>query len=353
MKNLTHLLPLLAVVATNACAGQVQDDANSNRPSDTSAAHAAPPARPDRGDVTGTTQWFVVSDVTFGTHPNDWRKIGYDLDGRITSVDDSISSKGTCRREPSSAKTVLADGDGGIDNNLAARLFSTLRALKADVGDAMNDSIKKGGETLLLRLDGVTSDDNANVTGTVFVARHAEGAAPTFASGDRWSIVSSSLYEGVDLAHPRFVFPWGYMRGGTWVSGPLQAAKIPLGLYVEGRRFEIPFERAQLSFHVGDGSNGVLAGVTTPAALWTGIEPGLREYACPSKSYPVSLDIIHQEILQMVDLVLESDDLQDPSQPCDAISVGMGFNVRPVAAPEAIVAAAAPEPPVDCGPPRP
>ena len=353
MNHLTRFLPLLAVLATNACAVQSQDSSPTTNTNPTDGVHAAPPARPERGDATGVTRWFVVRSFDLGTTDAGWRSLGYDLDGKITSAADSQTSLGTCLRAHGSAAAVLTDGDEGIDNNFGGHLFGTMRSIKSDTLETINASIAHGGETLLLRLDGVDGDDDANVTGAVYTARHADGVPPTFAAGDHFSVVSSALWDGVDLAKPRYAFPWGYMRGGVWVSGPLERMDLTIGLNTDSAHLELPLDRVQLSFRVADGSAGVLAGVANTSRVWTGMKP-FFDVSCDSNPDTKKiLSVVADDVLALSDLVDGDDSLQDTSKPCDAMSVGMGFVAAPVAAPDAVVAPVPATAPVDCAPPKP
>ncbi len=80
-----------------------------------------PSERPggDDGDDVGEVV-FVLKDIVFNQLGGRWKRIGFDLDGLCTTMD---APRGECTpQEP------IVDGEGGIDNAFAGRLFVTINA---------------------------------------------------------------------------------------------------------------------------------------------------------------------------------------------------------------------------------
>src|SRR5205823_6686490 len=75
--------------------------ADPNAPAPSTVAHAEPPARPDVVSTGGTTRWFAMRKVYLGTvdpvtgqsSHDAWRGIGFDLDHRVTTADDSKNNR--------------------------------------------------------------------------------------------------------------------------------------------------------------------------------------------------------------------------------------------------------------------
>lgn len=75
------------------------------------------------------------------------------------------------------------------------------------------------------------------------------------------------------------------------------------------------------------GKDGVIGGVIEAAAFVKGIDGGLRGAGiCPGNA---TYDQVVQTITQSQDLVLSPPTFQDPTRECSALSVGIGFEVRP------------------------
>lgn len=306
-----------------------------------------PPPHPDT-IVEGETRWLVVKSVHLGlTHPITgnadpvaWKYYGFDLDRRVTTAEDSRHARNTCSRAPGASMKMLQDGVGGIDNNFGQHVMAVAKSVKSDVEDAANLEISSGGYTLLLRLDGVGKGDNALARGALYAAGpHLD--APTFRAEDRWPVWSSTLEDGATLEKPLRTFPGGYVRDGIWVSGEIGGRPDRFWLPVFGS-VEM---RASIVLMVDLASGkGLLAGAIPAEELVRFATPWAAKWdVCP---FGATLDQLMDALTQSVDLVIDGRDFQDPTRPCNAVSVGIGFDVVPVAPPVEVVPP--PPPPASC-----
>ncbi|MGZ6094107.1 MAG: hypothetical protein ACXWUG_18895 [Polyangiales bacterium] len=335
--------------ATDSASEVATDTADAAEPS------RVPPKRPV-ATGTGTTKWFAfdsfqlgLADRATGTESSGaWKEYGFDLDGRVTSAADSAKSTNSCTRDPMSASAVLTDGTGGIDNNFGSQVMPLIKAVRADAEDYTNQGIQNGSWTLLLRLDNVGPDDNASVPGTLYVGHSFLGTGtPKFDESDQWTVAAESLMDGVDLAKARVRFPDGYMSGGVWVSGDFGKSTVPVALVMFGIFTIFPLEHGTITVHVADGSMGTIAGGTATKDLLEAFDPVVRSFGlCPGTS---TYDFMQTTVKRSADLVSKAPALQDPTKPCDAISSGLGFTMKPTGVPSK-VGPVPPAPADTCGP---
>jgi hypothetical protein len=190
-----------------------------------------PPSRPTTHRDGGATRWFILRSVRLGEATRDlqrdacaWKSIGFDLDGRETSLETSKLSVGreddpgmSCHRRTGSYPAVLVDGVGGIDNNFGGRIIALFESLNDSFDDPesgppprtldeqVNDELAHGAETMLLRMDNVFDDDEASAPGALYATATLPSGSPGWM--DSWPVYADSLVDGVDLARARVVFP--------------------------------------------------------------------------------------------------------------------------------------------------
>jgi hypothetical protein len=298
---------------------------------------------------TGTTKWFVINAMKLGLTPRDstaksvnaWKDYGYDLDGRTTTADDSKNGTNTCTRVTGAPSGMLTDGNLGRDNNFGGHIMQTISQLQAGAEDSFNKSIADGGTTMLLRLDNVGAADNANVPGAIYVtAPMPTGTTPKFDGTDAYTVLTTSLADGTTIANAKVKFTHGYMAGGVWVSGvpsSSEVANLPLPTF---GWIETPVTSPIFSVNVADGTNGTIAGAIGVSDFQAALGPWARSFGiCPGSS---TYQQVIQTFTMSADLSLGHPQLQNVGATCDAISMGIGFTLKPIPAP---LAKAAPTPP--------
>ena len=313
---------------------------------------AVPPPRPTTVAADGTTRWFAVQRFQLGitrkgttiTDPNAWKDFGFDLDQRVTTLDDSKTSNNSCKRQAGSPTSILADGTAGIDNNFGGHFMQVVKSLKSDAEDATNLGVTNGTYTLLIRLDNVGPGDNARVPGALYVGRNL-GTTPTFTEKDVWPVTSDSLVDGATIAVSKFSFPNGYMSGGVWVNDDFGAASSDLPVPFFSGILTLPLQSSVVAFDTKGGSVGMIAGGVLTEAFKAAMTPGLKSFGlCPGNA---TYDQVVDTLTQSADLVGGAPRLQDTTKTCDAISIGIGFIPQPTGAPTS-VASPLPPPPDGC-----
>lgn len=289
---------------------------------DLSAPHL--PARPTI-DAHGPSKTFAADHVFLGTtlrsgvvSSKAWESFGVDLDGRVTGATESRESRGVCRRSSKSPGGIMTDGAGGVDNNVGSQLVPVLKSLKPDFEEETDGALRAGEWTWVLVLEDLGGDDDAKVPGRLYLGRKHPGV-PTFSAADRWPVLAE------------VVFPDGYTREGTWVSGRGSFA-LPL---VMRHSMRLELEGAFVTLRLADGV-GLIAGAVRAPALRAALTPTLRQYGvCPGYA---TYEQITTTVDEAADLVAGAPLLQDPAKACDALSLGFGFHATPTGAPTPLAA---------------
>jgi hypothetical protein len=296
-----------------------------------------PPPRP-AGDPTpsgkGKTLWFSFKRFHHGSEnhagakvDDAWREWGYDLDKVCTGEKESKENTGTCRRVDGAEQNMLVDGNSCIDNNFGARIVPILRTNNPNFEKDTNAAIGTGAETWILELEDL--DDGADdplVRGSLYRST-PESTAPKFDGSDVRSVSSESVTAG-DLSRPLTTFPNGYLSGNIWVSGDPDkfSVALPVGgyslpLYLVGAVMTLPLDTS----HQSGAGNGLLAGAIPPDYLEQAIKPiAFEAKFCPGT--PI-YDNLLRTVQQYPDLVADAPNLQDINVTCNAVSVGLGFDV--------------------------
>jgi hypothetical protein len=296
------------------------------------------PARPaiDAGAATANVRWFAFDSIRVGSANScAWAAFGLDLDHRQTGATSADAE--TCKRSPQAPAEVATDGPGGVDDSFGSHVLVGLRAFSSCLGDEAPDATY----TLLLRVDASSDVDAVGITGALFLGRDL-GHVPHRDAGDRWLVDPASLGARASLSEPVVRFPDGYVRDGIWVSGVASGqALLPLFPGHSGsacvperaREIDVPISSPRIVARL-DGSGGVLAGVVPVAGLSSALAPVLASFGlCPgSGTYNGLLDTL----TLWADVSAGAPDFQDPSSTCDAISLGVGFTMRPAGEPAGV-----------------
>jgi hypothetical protein len=313
-----------------------------------------PPPRPSAA-AKGTTRWFAVSEVKLGFTPRNsteknadaWKAYGWDLDHRTTTKEDSANSVNSCKRRDGSLTKFLQDGNGGRDNNFGQHVLWSIESFKPGSEEFVNDGLRSGRYTLILKIDNFTTEDNGSAPGMLYLGGDfAEGKAkPTFAATEKWPINPLSLSDGKTIAKPKVVFTRGYVSRGYWVSGDFGKDTVDLGPMLSGADISLPVESAVITVKL-DGTDGTIAGAVNTAKLQTGLAPVARRLGlCEGNT-------AYQEVVKTLslaaDLVAGAPNLQDTSRECDAISLGYGFTMKPTGEPTSLMVAATEPAPDTC-----
>ena len=344
--KLFKTLSLLAIAAgaTALTAAQGCSSSDSGSSGTTPAAAGKVPPAPPAGAAASDTpaRVFALNQLFLGETGRNaaplkdaWKDYGYNIDGLATTKD----SKDVCTRVAGADSAKQEDGNGGIDNAFGRTVLSFIVGLAPTPSKTINDSIQGGSFTILLEIKGLTDDPkqtNTGLGGRLLVGGNfGEGKKPTFTAADDWPFRQNPI---VDING-------AYINNGTFVNGT-GGATVELALFIGGVSLSLSINRAYITFdHTapGDITNGTISGVINTEALVTGIEKvagRISTQLCGGST----LDTIKQTIRQASDI--RSDGTNAAGVPCDAISIGLGFNgkqIGPIKTP-AVDTAPAPDP---------
>jgi hypothetical protein len=305
------------------------------------------------GHVTFAVGQWLFGDTDRDGQPdkaNGWKQFGFDLDGQISNGN-AESVAGLCMpRNGANPAIVHTDGCNGIDNSFGKLVLPILSGVSSTFPRTASEALSKGGQTLLLDLDKLgTGTDYFPLTARLYDGAPL-GKAPARDGSDVWPVRADLLTDPTDVGSSKLQTVTSYLVGNTWVGrfhGDLPVKTIwdflPLTLTVNDPLISMTLD-PQHQTVTGGTIAGVLATDTFVAeahyvgALW---DPTL----CSGPTLPSIL----AQITQASDIL--ADGTQDPTKPCNGISIGLGFTayrvqLGPVAPPEP---PPPPDPCVDAG----
>lgn len=273
-----------------------------------------------------------------------WRQYGRNVDGLVTTA----ASTDVCQLQPgASPSSVKPDGDAGIDNSFGANVVPLIGALAADPSLAMTQSIASGQFTLLLDFgDPFAPADQVGVATGVFSGGTLQ-SPPLWNGSDVWPVTHASTLNG-DKSQPKAKFSAGTIAGGVWTSEAAGTLTFELG--VAGFSLALEISKVQLSAKLDGsgatlaGSDGVVSGVVDTEKLILELKKVAGSFD-PSLCNGATFESIAQQIRAASDILLDGS--QNPSQTCNAISIGIGFEAS--AARIGAVDPPLPPPPNPCG----
>lgn len=217
-----------------ATADAVDEDA----PADDPCKKYGPPPPPEAGTVPadpgGQSSVFAVR--KFYIRPRGSTIMGYDLDGRCTGSQGSTTSESPCRPPGK----ILADGDGGVDNALAA--LTDKFAIMSDAGDLLgdlaNEQVDLGKATNIIGLfdyNGLPNDDDVSAQVAMGLGLSSTGCddevlnddgglTPRWDGCDVWAHAPGQIIDG---PQPVWQTAKGYVADGVLV---VRTERMKLGL---------------------------------------------------------------------------------------------------------------------------
>jgi len=293
-----------------------------------------PPAEPE-GGATGDGPGYVyaVSKLYLGDmdwngtpSPSAWKSFGYNMDMKVSTKESSDLCKPAAGAAPSK---VYPDGNDGIDNSFGKNILPIITGLAPDASTEVNSAIDEGTFTLLFKIDGLgdQSDYSASLLAKLYAGGDL-GNAPAWDGNDEWPVLPELLNDPNDVESAKVQFPSSYVNANTWVSG--NKGELSLTIAIQGYELTLTISEAVVTMDLasprsGGGSQGLIAGVIET-------EPLIEELRKIAGSFDTGLcegstfDSIADQLRQASDIM--ADGTQDPSQVCNGISVGLGFDTK-------------------------
>ncbi len=226
---------------------------------------------------------------------------------------------------------IQTDGDNGIDNSWGSNLMPIIENLSSSPSQQMTDSIQSGQFTMLFNFQNLDPAPSQNaVSARVYAG--APTAPPQWNGSDVWPVTAESVNGSIN--QPKVSFPTSYVVGGTWVSGTAPSpTELPIPIDMGGTPLLLRIRVARVTMSISgtgstaQGASGIISGVLNTQELVDELkkvagsfDPGL----CDGPTF----DSIAQQIKAASDIL--SDGTQDPTKPCDGISIGLGFTAKAV-----------------------
>ncbi len=308
-----------------------------------------PPPRP-AGDAgpsdAGKTITFAARTFYLGAIDPDtdettweaWRKLGYDLDGKCTTVDESLNDlSGVCHKPPSANQFAHEDGFECRDNVVGHELAGALKLLSIDYERALQAQYRSGDlATLVLQLlDLDDGPDDPYVPARIYITAPF-GSAPLWDGSDRPVIDSSSVLDG-GLDDPKYTVT-GYVKDDIWVSGDYPGSPMTLPLVAFDRVMEVPTKSVLMTVQLDADHKRSLRSVFAIAMggpeMIPVVMPALLDVV--NCNEPAARALFEQYFSVNRDLSSTSPDFVDPTVVCDTASFGVMVDWRPVRAPDTV-----------------
>jgi hypothetical protein len=292
--------------------------------------------------------------------PNPWKTYGYNLDGLVTTE----TSTNVCTLAANAPTLNQVDGNSGIDNAFGSIILPIIENTGSPLTPSaeISQEIDKGEFTILIQvtgLDDTPAQSSTGLAGQVFGGGAYPGGMPAFTSATDWPVAPQLLNDYQNGMCPpsgcvvssgsQVQFPAGYMTGGTFVSGNLEAGGVTLALTLdfEGVTMTLPLNHAVISFdHTTPttATNGTIAGVIDTMQLINGLKSAAGRIST-SLCGP-AFDGLAQQIMQASDILADGSNMA--GVPCTGISFGIGFTAVLVANPDMVASVPAVVPPDPC-----
>lgn len=335
---LFSIVPLTALGIAVACGGSDEKSSTTgvDAGGNVSATPGQPPDPPVGAAPTTATdaRTFAVTSFTLGdldrsgnVNADAWKTLGYDIDHLATNAEGDVAK--LCQRTGNFA--TVQDGENGIDNSFGHNIVALINTVNGSASKNLTTAALEGRFTLLIQVKGLSDDPaqtNTGLNGSVFFATPFggdpdSGIRPTFTQADDWPYRNDTH---VDLAN-------AYVVKSDFVNGA-GTGEFPLALALAGTTVILTVHHGTITF-THDPANqalikGTIAGVVDTQALVDNMDALASRFTPPICPGP-ALTLIKNAIAGSSDIL--SDGSQDPTKPCNGISIGIGFEAKRVGNP--------------------
>jgi hypothetical protein len=241
---------------------------------------------------------------------------------------------------PAAVKT---DAEGGIDNSFGANVMPIFKSLPPEQNPSQNltDAIAGGAETGLFRFVGLAGSANQSPVSAGFLGGAEFVGTPAWNTTDTWPVTAESVDGSPES--PKVSLP-SYVSEGTWVAhatGPIRLDPR-LRVWQSSAIHELVIHEALVTAELSVSGtslvakNGIIAGVIDTEELVDALTKTLAKLD-PTMCQGAMLESMAEQLRAASDIMKDGTN-GDPSQSCDGISVGIGFEaitamIGPVAEP--------------------
>jgi len=290
---------------------------------------------------------MAISKLTFGQGDSgQWKTFGFDLDGKKST------EKSTDLCIPAAAASTdipYPDGVNGIDNSFGKNLLPEIVALYKTWPQDVNTAIGEGDFNALIKMYCVPKKgDVAKMTTKVFGGTPLV-PAPKWDGKDKWPVAPELLADTSDPESSTIVFQNSSIKGQMFDSGKGQEFILTVPMKSKTRSAEIKLVlhsahvTMKLSADRKSATGGMIGGVLDT-----------EEFVNEVYKIGYVFDLCDEDLFDdVITLVRQSSDIlndgtQDPTQVCNGISIGLGFEMQEVQIGDV---GPAPPPGMACDPP--
>jgi hypothetical protein len=323
----SHASPSDAGADTSAASDGGQDAPTGADASDGSAAADASDGAVVKTVIPGTNfafQHYYLGDTDRAgvSSASAWQQFGANIDGKVTLA----SSTDVCTLTAGASKQTQVDGVGGNDNSWGENLLPIfLTIFGTSFVTSYNNAVAQGDFTTMIDVTELTDSgsQSGSAPGWGF-AGAVLGHPPTWTVADDWPVYPDWLNDGGLASGSKIAFPAASLDAGLWSSGAPTDMPLELGFGAVG--IELVVHHATVSFaHATPttAANGTVAGIlyTQEFLATLGNAAGwLSMSLCNGSAF----ESIAEQITQAQDIV--HDGTNTAGTPCDAISIGFGFD---------------------------
>jgi hypothetical protein len=257
---------------------------------------------------------------------NGWKQYGFDIDGKISTA----TSTDLCKPVDDAAPTnVYPDGYGGIDNAFGKNTLPMLLGVDSLYSSEQNDQILEGKSTMLLDLENLGGGTVYDPLVSRIYTGGDLGSPPLFDGSDAWPVDPSSLTDPADITSAKVTITNSYVIGDTWVGQV--SGGFPLTLRLTGLPIQMVIQNAVIAMQLDashtSATGGTISGVIATDAFVSAVKEAAGLFD-PSLCSGSTIDSILEQVAQASDIL--QDGTQDPTKPCDGISIGLGFDASQV-----------------------
>jgi hypothetical protein len=259
---------------------------------------------------------------------NGWKQYGFAVDGLVHTP----PYANLCKPVDGAPPQVFQTGTDGIENSFGANVLPILIGTDptAPTPPGGGQMILEGDYTIMLSMVALGSSVTESPLLTRFYTGGKLGSPPLFDGSDHWPVTPGSLIDPTDVTSAKVTFPSSYLTQDAWVSGVSGGTgAVVVRLWPGGVTLDLHIQAARIALDLDPthrhGTNGTISGVLDTQtfideieALAASIDPAFCDTSNPT------LQAIVTAIAQASDIL--HDGTQDPTKPCDGISIGLGFN---------------------------
>jgi hypothetical protein len=265
----------------------------------------------------------------FGDTPNgQWKKYGFNIDGLVSNA----SSKDVCQLNAgASGLGPYPDGDDGIDNSFGKNLLPQIISLYPNWANDVDNGLKAGTFTVLLKMECLPPTGDVPSFTTKLFGGTVLGMAPKFDGTDKWPVAPDLLSDPMDPESSTILFKNSSVVGNTYDSGSKETfiLTVPINSKTMSTSIKLTLYSAHTTMVLSDDRKSALSGMI-------GGVLDTEEFVAEIKKVGYLLGIcntalltnLENQIRQASDIM--ADGTQDPTKPCNGISMGLGFEMKEV-----------------------